>query len=271
MRTGWKTFVVFVLLPLVLLSGCKKKRPSLPPQPQPPTITQPQQQETPESAQPPTIACVTNPGTVKAGDASNVSCQGSSAENRPLMYNCVPSAGRITRAAPAIAANVAGSVVKLDTTGVPAGSVTVTCTVTDDRGLSASTNALVKVEVPPPPVTAKPKPKPRKRPSAKKPEEQKDKTVVTEGSETTTNDQLSAGIPEDAATQQKRSTAHLRETTENNLRSITRSLNSDEQAVLQQIRMFLSQSRAADSDGDIERAYRLAVKAQLLSEELAKR
>lgn len=264
--------MVVALLPLAMLSGCKKKRPQLPPVQPPPTITQPQPQQQPGVAPlPPAIACSTSPASVKAGEASNISCKGSSPESRPLMYNCVPSAGQIT---PAISANVPpvnGSVVKLDTSDVAAGTVTVTCTATDDRGLHASTNVVVKVEAPPAPVTAKPKqPKPRKRHSAKKPAE-KDKTVVPEGGESTASDQLSAGIPEDAATQQRRSTAHLRETTENNLRSITRPLNSDELAVLQQVRMFLSQSRAADSDGDTERAYRLALKAQLLSEELAKR
>lgn len=161
------------------------------------------------------------------------------------MYNCVPSDGRITRANPATAAAYTGSIVKLDTSDVSEPSITVTCTVTDDRGLRAATNAVVKVELPPPPVTAKPKPKSRKRPAAKKPADQKDKTVVTEGSDTGANEQLSAGIPEDAATQQRRSTAQLRETTESNLRSITRQLNSDEQAVVQQVKMFLSQSRAA--------------------------
>lgn len=261
--------MVIILLPLVMLSGCKKKRPQLPPQQPPPTITS-TEPEPQTGAQPPTIACSATPAAVKPGEGSIISCQGSSPENRPLMYNCLPSAGQITRANPSAPA-LAASVVKLDTAGVSAGSVTVTCSVTDDRGLRASTNAVVKIEAPQAPVATKPKPKPRKHHAAKKPSEQKDKAVVTEGSDTGASGQLSAGIPEDAATQQRRSTAQLRQTTENNIRSINRSLNTDEQAILQQIRMFLSQSRAADSDGDIERAYRLALKAQLLSEELAKR
>lgn len=272
MRIGWKYFVIVGLLPLLMLSGCKKKRPPVPAPQQPPTITQPQLEQQPQGApKPPSIACSTNPASVKAGEASTITCQGSSPDDRPLMYNCVPSEGRITRANPAAATTFAGSVVKLDTADVSTSSITVTCTVTDDRGLRSAINTVVKVDLPPPPVSAKPKPKPRKRPSAKKPTDQRDKTVVTEGGDTGTTEQLSAGIPEDAATQQRRSTAHLRETTESNLRSINRQLNSDEQAIIQQVKMFLSQSRAADSDGDIERAYRLALKAQLLSEELAKR
>lgn len=270
MRKRWEKYVIVALLPLLLLSGCKKKRPPVSAQQQAPTITQPQSQQ-PQVAQPPTIACSTNPANVKLGDASTITCQGSSPEDRPLMYNCVPSDGRITRANPATAATFPGSILKLDTAGVSTNSITVTCSVTDDRGLSAATNTAVKIELPPPAITAKPKSKPNKRQAAKKPAEQKDKTIVNEGGNNGTTEPLSAGIPQDAATQQRRSTAQLRETTESNLRRITRQLTSDEQAIVQQVKMFLSQSRAADSDGDIERAYRLALKAQLLSEELVKR
>ncbi|HYH01166.1 MAG TPA: hypothetical protein VD837_18720 [Terriglobales bacterium] len=272
MRLTWRKLAIVSLLPLLFLGGCKKKRPPVPsPQQQAPTITQQQEPQPEGQAQPPRVSCTTKPGTVKSGEPAIITCLGSSPDNRPLMYNCVPSAGLITGAGPALAGATAGSTVKLDTTGLTAGSVTVSCTVTDDRGLRASTNAFVKVEVPPPPIAAKPKPKPRKRQTAKKPTDPRDKTVVNEGSETTLNGQLSAGIPEDEASQQRRATTQLRDTTESNLRSITRQLNSDEQAALQQIRTFLTQSRAADTDGDIERAYRLALKAQLLSEELVKR
>lgn len=123
-----------------------------------------------------------------------------------------------------------------------------------------------------PPTTAtKPKPKPHKRRAAKKPPEQKSKTVVKEGSEPpATGGQLSAGIPQDEATHQRQTTAQLRQATENSLRGITRPLSSDEQAMAQQIRAYLAQSRSADTDGDTERAYNLAVKAHLLADELMK-
>jgi outer membrane protein OmpA-like peptidoglycan-associated protein len=94
---------------------------------------------------PPTITCSANPTTVKSGDPSTVTCQGNSPDNRPLTYNCTSTGGRITGT---------GESVQLDTAGAPAGPITVNCTVTDDRGLSASTTTSVNVEVPPPPPTA---------------------------------------------------------------------------------------------------------------------
>jgi outer membrane protein OmpA-like peptidoglycan-associated protein len=91
---------------------------------------------------PPTISCSANPTTVRSGDPSTITCEGYSPDNRPLTYSCTPTAGRIT---------MNGPVGTLDTAGTPAGPITVNCTVTDDRGLSASTSTSVNVEVPPPP------------------------------------------------------------------------------------------------------------------------
>ncbi len=94
---------------------------------------------------PPTISCSANPTTVQSGQPVNISCTGSSPDNRPLTYNCTASAGRLSMNGPN------GT---LDTAGLPAGPVTVNCTVTDDRGLSASTSTEATVEVPPPPPQA---------------------------------------------------------------------------------------------------------------------
>jgi hypothetical protein len=63
----------------------------------------------------------------------------------------------------------------------------------------------------------------------------------------------------------------LLEATENNLRGLSRSLSSDEQATVQHVRAYINQSQKATSDGDLERAYNLALKAHLLSDELAKK
>jgi outer membrane biosynthesis protein TonB len=117
------------------------------------------------------------------------------------------------------------------------------------------------------------KPKPHKRHVAKKPAPapEKNKTAVKEGGDNAPSGQLSAGIPQGEATRQRQTAAQLRQNTENNLRSVTRQLSSDEQAMVQQIRTYLAQSRTADNDGDIERAYNLAFKANLLSGELIKR
>jgi outer membrane biosynthesis protein TonB len=127
-------------------------------------------------------------------------------------------------------------------------------------------------EQPTEPIT---KPKTHRRRSAKKvvppPAPEQPNTSVKEGGDVPAAGQLSAGIPEDEATRQRRSAAELRNATEKNLQNITRQLSSDEQAMVQQIRAYVAQSRSADEGGDIERAYNLAVKANLLSGELAKR
>ncbi len=94
---------------------------------------------------PPTITCSANPATVQAGQPSTVTATGQSPDNRPLTYTFTASGGRITPS---------GAQAALDTAGAPAGPITVNCTTTDDRGLSASSTTTVNVEVPPPPPEA---------------------------------------------------------------------------------------------------------------------
>jgi hypothetical protein len=81
--------------------------------------------------------------------------------------------------------------------------------------------------------------------------------------------QLSASGGDDG--QQRTSTTKLIDGTEANLKSLTRQLSSDEQNTVAQIRNYLNQARAALKDSDLERAHNLAVKANLLSNELVKR
>ncbi len=94
---------------------------------------------------PPTVSCAANPATVQAGTPATITATGQSPDNRPLTYNFTASGGRI-------APN--GAQATLDTAGASAGPITVNCTATDDRGLSASNATTVNVEVPPPPPTA---------------------------------------------------------------------------------------------------------------------
>ena len=125
---------------------------------------------------------------------------------------------------------------------------------------------------PPRPVT-KPKPKPQKN-VAKKPApapEKPSRTVVEDGGTRPAGAQLSASLPQDAAIHQQFNTAQLLEATEYNLKSISRQLTSDEQAMVRHIRSYVQQSRDATKDGDVQRAYNLALKAHLLSDELVKR
>jgi outer membrane protein OmpA-like peptidoglycan-associated protein len=91
---------------------------------------------------PPTVSCSANPATVQAGTPSTITATGQSPDNRPLTYDFTTSGGRI---APS------GARATLDTAGASAGPISVNCTATDDRGLSASNRTSVNVEVPPPP------------------------------------------------------------------------------------------------------------------------
>jgi hypothetical protein len=59
--------------------------------------------------------------------------------------------------------------------------------------------------------------------------------------------------------------------TEANLKKIAgQQLSSNQQEMVNQIRQFMEQSKAAVEAGDLERARTLAWKAQLLSDELVK-
>ena len=74
------------------------------------------------------------------------------------------------------------------------------------------------------------------------------------------------------AARDRQSTTKLLDGTENQLKHVdNNNLSSDQQAMLTQIRTFISQSRKAISEGDYERASNLAKKAQLLTDELMKK
>lgn len=94
---------------------------------------------------PPVASCSANPTTVQSGTPATITTTASSPDERPLTYQYTATAGRITGS---------GASVQLDTAGLKAGPVTVNCTASDDRGLTASSSANVNVEVPPPPPTA---------------------------------------------------------------------------------------------------------------------
>src|SRR5258708_170475 len=74
----------------------------------------------------------------------------------------------------------------------------------------------------------------------------------------------------DEAAHNAASTAQLNDSTEANLNGIKRSLSSQEQIKVSQIRDYLSQCAQATKDADLMRARNLALKAHLLSDELAK-
>jgi histidine triad (HIT) family protein len=95
--------------------------------------------------------------------------------------------------------------------------------------------------------------------------------TVEPGSLPNSDGTIAANIPHSQATDERRSTEQLLKSTEDNLRGITRTLTDEEQATVATIRSFMSQSQAATKEGDLVRAHNLALKAHLLSDDLAKR
>jgi hypothetical protein len=85
----------------------------------------------------PTLAISVQPSSVVAGETATVTANGSSADNRPLSYSCTTSAGRLTGNGPTYT---------LETAGVAEGTAMVSCTVSDDRNLSATSSASVSVK-----------------------------------------------------------------------------------------------------------------------------
>ena len=81
---------------------------------------------------------------------------------------------------------------------------------------------------------------------------------------------LAPGPVKSDATHDQAATDNLLQTAENNLNGLKRQLSKDEEDVVTQIKAFIAQSREASKNNDQVRAYNLAVKAQLLSDALAK-
>ncbi len=92
---------------------------------------------------PPTMSCTANPTSGQVGFTSTITCDCKSPDGVPVtVAGWSASAGKVSGE---------GNSVTLDTTGAPAGPITVNATCTDSRGLTASSSANVTVEVPPPP------------------------------------------------------------------------------------------------------------------------
>lgn len=93
----------------------------------------------------------------------------------------------------------------------------------------------------------------------------------TGGSESAPDMAVVSAIPSHEVSQKRDDTVRLVDATENALKNITRSLSDEEKAMRTQIQSYLQQSRKATADGDYERAYNLAKKAQLLTDALIKK
>lgn len=97
------------------------------------------------------------------------------------------------------------------------------------------------------------------------------KVVVEEGGASEAPPQaISSGMDQNEAAHERQATEQLLQSTDTNLKALNRTLSSDEQAMVEQIKSYVTQSRAAINDGDLVRANNLALKAHLLSDALVK-
>jgi hypothetical protein len=141
-----------------------------------------------------------------------------------------------------------------------------------------------KKEPEPPPVKTKPKKTTRSTAKKTAPQVNAAAPPATQPSATNNNQTvaslrppappdtaIAAAMPSADITKQKENTAQIVDATENSLKNLSRSLNDDEKAMKTQIQSYLQQSRKATTDGDFERAYNLAKKAQLLADALIKK
>ncbi|MBI3646341.1 MAG: hypothetical protein HY233_10295 [Acidobacteriales bacterium] len=92
---------------------------------------------------PPQISCSANPTSVLTGSPSTITCTCTSPDSVPVTVGGWTSSGG--------SISGSGNSATLNTTGAPAGTVTVNATCTDSRGLTASASSSVTVENPPPP------------------------------------------------------------------------------------------------------------------------
>ena len=96
--------------------------------------------------EPPTISCSASPTTINPGDSSTVTAQGVSPQNRPLTYTYSATAGTITGN---------GASATYSSANAATGAVGITCTVTDDKGQTATAQTGVTIAAPPLPPTPK--------------------------------------------------------------------------------------------------------------------
>jgi len=93
---------------------------------------------------PPTITCVANPASVRAGETSTVTATANSPDGRRLTYSYSADAG-----------NIGGNTARatLESRDARPGTITVTCNVSDDRSpaLTASSTTTLNIQAPPPP------------------------------------------------------------------------------------------------------------------------
>jgi hypothetical protein len=109
------------------------------------------------------------------------------------------------------------------------------------------------------------------QPDSAQPGSTPSKTVVRDGSTTDPRIQISPSVSEEQASHERQNTDQLLASTDANLKKVSgRPLNSSQQDLVNQIRNYVEQAKAASDARDLQRAHNLAFKAHLLSDELVK-
>jgi hypothetical protein len=114
--------------------------------------------------------------------------------------------------------------------------------------------------------------KPKRQPPAgtdKSASGEPSKTVVRNGGTSDAKVAISPGMSDQQASQKLRNTNQLLSSTDANLKEIApRQLNASQQDTVKQIKSYVDQAKVAAGKGDVERAYNLASKANMLSADL---
>jgi hypothetical protein len=94
--------------------------------------------------------------------------------------------------------------------------------------------------------------------------------VVQNGSTSDPSIQFSTPLSPEQATREKQDTAGLLAKADANLQGLSgHQLNPTQQDTCAQVRTYIQQAKAAEESGDLQGAHNLAVKAVLLSKDLA--
>ena len=112
--------------------------------------------------EPPSISCSASPSTLNMGGTSTVTAGGVSPQNRPLTYSYSVSMPGIANFG---SISGSGAMAEFNAAGAPAGTVQITCNVSDDKGQTATATTSVSIAAPPPapvPVTAAASPEMKK-------------------------------------------------------------------------------------------------------------
>lgn len=97
------------------------------------------------------------------------------------------------------------------------------------------------------------------------------KIIIRDGGTSEPKNQLSPGNGGQQSTVARQTTDQLLASAQANLKAVsTRTLSPNQQATVEQIKMFVEQANSALKEGDLQRGRNLAMKAHLLSDDLVK-